>query len=62
MGEAAKAEKYERLYPDAVSDEGQKAERWDRLTFKEERQSDSRTGRNRGIVVPDVPWRVGGEA
>lgn len=57
MSEAARAEKYERLHPGASSDESQRAERWERLAFKEERQTGRRTGRNRGVVIPDLPWK-----
>lgn len=57
MSEAARAAKYERLYPGAAADEGQRAERWDRLAFKEERKTGRRTGRNRGVVIPDLPYR-----
>lgn len=57
MSEAARAAQYERLYPGAASDEGQRAERMDRLAFKEERQSHRRTGRQRGVLIPALPWR-----
>jgi len=57
MSESARAQEYERLYPDAVGDESKRAERMDRLAFKDERQTGRRTGRTRGIVVPDIPWK-----
>lgn len=56
MDESPKARAYERLYPETGCSEAQKEERMDRLTFKEERQAGLRTGRNRGIVVPELPW------
>ena len=51
------AAEYERRYPGAVSDPAQKQERMERELFKEERRSLRRTGRNRGIVVPELPYR-----
>lgn len=59
MSETARAQEYERLYPEAVGDESQRAERMDRLAFKEERQTGRRTGRTRGIVVPALPYKEG---
>lgn len=56
MSEAARAKEYERLYPGACADESQRAERWDRMTFREERQDHRRTGRSRGVVIPRLPW------
>ena len=58
MGEAARAAEYERLYPGAAADESQRAERMERLAHREERQTHHRTNRNRGIVVPELPWRA----
>lgn len=57
MDESAKALRFERRYPGTGCPEGQKEERIERLEFKEERQALRRTGRNRGIVVPDLPYR-----
>lgn len=57
MSESARAQEYERLYPGAVADEGQRAERMERLTFKEEREAHRRTGRHRGVLVPALPWK-----
>lgn len=57
MGAESQAERYERLHPGAVRDTGQKAERMERLDFKEEAKSLRRTHRNRGIVVPPLPWK-----
>lgn len=51
-----KAEAYERRYPGTGCSEAQREEREDRLRFKEERRTDRRTSRNRGIVVPELPW------
>lgn len=50
------AEQYEKLYPETGIPEAQKEERMERILFKNERGSLRRTGRNRGIVVPDLPW------
>jgi hypothetical protein len=59
MSEARRAAEYERLYPGAVSDEGQRAERMDRINFREEvGPVRRRRGRTRLIVVPDLPWRA----
>lgn len=51
------AERYEKLYPETGCPEAQKEERMQRIDFKRERAEHSRTGRNRGIVVPDLPYR-----
>lgn len=57
MGEeSAKAQAYEKRYPGTGCSEAQKEERQDRETFKHERLAGLRTGRNRGIVVPALPW------
>lgn len=53
------AAEYERRYPGAVSDSAQKEERMERELFKQERRDLRRTGRNRGIVVPELPWQKG---
>ena len=57
MGRRDLAAEYERLYPQTGCPEAQKAERMERLIFKGERSSLRRIGRNRGIVVPDLPYR-----
>jgi len=46
----SKAQRYERLYPGALTDEAQKAERMERIDAKERR------GRGRYITVPEMPW------
>ena len=56
MGRDLAAE-YERRYPETGCSDSQKEERMQRLLFKEERQTLRRTGRNRGIVVPALPWQ-----
>jgi hypothetical protein len=56
-----KAEKYERRFPGTGASEAQKEERQERAEFKEERRTLRRTGRNRGIIVPDLPWLRGKE-
>lgn len=53
--ESLKARRYERLYPDTGISENQKEERMERIDFKAERRSLRRTGRNRGILIPDLP-------
>lgn len=51
-----KAEQYEALYPSTGASDAQKEERMERLTFKHERRALRRTSRNRGIVVPRIPY------
>jgi hypothetical protein len=55
--ESPKAQAYERLYPETGCPEAQKEERYERLAFNTERQALRRTGRNRGIVVPRLPYK-----
>lgn len=55
--ESLKARRYESLYPDTGCPEAQKEERMDRLDLKREKQELRRTTRNRGIVVPALPWQ-----
>lgn len=57
MGEAARASEYERLYPGATPDESQRAERMERITHRQERDAHRRTGRQRGVVIPALPWK-----
>ena len=54
--ESRKAQQYEQRYPETGCSEAQKEERMDRLTFREEREAGISTTRNRGIVVPELPW------
>lgn len=56
MYESAKARRYERVAPQTGISEAQAEERMDRRDFKEERRTHRRTGRNRGIIVPALPW------
>ncbi len=51
------AERYEALYPDTGISEAQKEERMERELFKAEAKRGSRSNRNRGIVVPELPWK-----
>lgn len=53
----SKAERYEQMYPETGCSEPQKEERMDRIDFREERRSGRRTVRNRGIIVPELPWQ-----
>ncbi len=53
------ADSYEQLYPGTGASEAQKHERMERILFKEERSSARRTGRQRGIIVPELPWQKG---
>ena len=53
MGAETNAQRYERLYPGALSDDAQKAERMERIDLKERRKE----GRaSRFVVVPEMPW------
>lgn len=54
--ESKLAQRYERLYPGTGCPEGQKEERMQRIDFDRERAERRRTGRSRGIVVPELPW------
>lgn len=56
MGRDLAAE-YEKLYPATGCPDAQKEERMQRLDFKRERREHSRSGRNRGIVVPALPYK-----
>jgi hypothetical protein len=47
------AQRYERLYPGALTDDAQKAERMERIDLKE-RRKESRGSRY--VVVPEMPW------
>lgn len=54
MGADENAQRYERLYPGALTDDAQKAERMERLDLKERRKE----GRaSRFVVVPEMPWK-----
>ena len=50
------AENYERLHPETGISDAQKQERMERKVFKAESAQHRRTGRNRGIVVPRIPY------
>jgi len=53
LGAETNAQRYERLYPGALSDDAQKAERMERIDLKERRKE----GRaSRFVVVPEMPW------
>jgi len=56
---SALAEQYEKRYPETGIPEAQKEERMERILFKEQGRSARRTSRNRGIVVPALPWKKG---
>ena len=56
------AENYERLYPATGIGDAQKQERMERKVFKAETRQLRRTGRNRGIVVPELPYQREKEA
>lgn len=55
VGAAEKAKRYERLYPGALSDDAQKAERMERIDLKERKQEGGRG--TRYVTVPDLPWK-----
>jgi hypothetical protein len=50
------AENYHRLHPDTGVGDAQAQERMERKVFTAESKQLRRTGRNRGIVVPDCPY------
>lgn len=50
------AEAYERLHPGTGVSAAQAQERMERKVFNAERSTLRRTGRNRGIVVPDCAY------
>ena len=52
--------RYETAYPGTGIPDAQKQERAERILFKAERVSHRRTGRSRGIIVPDLPWQAKG--
>lgn len=52
-----KAEQYEQRFPETGLPDAQKQERMERIEFKEERRTMRRTSRNRGIVIPELPWQ-----
>jgi len=49
------ADRYEKLYPGALTDPAHKQERMERIDFKAEARDGRRSNRNRGIVVPALP-------
>ena len=53
MGAETNAQRYERLYPGALSDDAQKAERMERIDLKQ-RRAEGRV--RRFVVVPEMPW------
>lgn len=50
------AAQYESRYPGTGVPPDQAQERMERILHREERSTLRRTGRNRGIVVPALPW------
>jgi hypothetical protein len=57
-----KARAYDAHAPETGVPEAQAEERHERRVFREETRQHRRTGRNRGIVVPDLPWKRGGQS
>jgi hypothetical protein len=57
-----KARAYDAHAPETGVPEAQAEERHERRVFGEETRQHRRTGRNRGIVVPDLPWKRGGQS
>ena len=55
-GDGTPAQRYERRYPGTGISEAHKEERQQREDFKNEVKQGRRTGRNRGFVVPALPW------
>lgn len=56
MNESRLARAYDARVPGVNIPEAQKAERQERVEFREERRTLRRTGRTRGIIVPRLPW------
>jgi hypothetical protein len=50
------AENYDRIYPETGRSEADRQDSMERLVFNAERTQLRRTGRTRGIVVPDCPY------
>ncbi|MDP3937553.1 MAG: hypothetical protein Q8R92_05380 [Deltaproteobacteria bacterium] len=50
------AREYERRWPGTGIPDAQKQERMERRLFYGEQSSLRRTGRTRGIVIPELPW------
>ena len=53
---ASLVDRYDAAYPDVAIPDAQKEERQMRADFKTEVRTHSRTGRNRGIVIPSGAW------
>lgn len=51
------ARRYDASTPGVGISTAQKEERQERREFKHERASLRRTGRTRGIVIPELPWQ-----
>ena len=49
--------KYDATYGDPGIPEAQREERQQRLEHKAERRSNRRTGRTRGVLIPELPWK-----
>jgi hypothetical protein len=54
VGAETKAQRYERLYPGALTDDAQKAERMERMDAKARKREGSRG--SRFVTVPEMPW------
>jgi cyclopropane fatty-acyl-phospholipid synthase-like methyltransferase len=57
MSESRLARAYDARVPGVDIPAAQKAERQERVEFREERRTHRRTGRTRGIIVPELPWK-----
>jgi hypothetical protein len=55
------ADRYDARHPGIDISSAQKEERQERAEFREERRTLQRTTRNRGIIVPDLPWLRGAD-
>lgn len=55
MSAETKAQRYERMYPGALTDDAQKAERMERIDLKERKKSGGRG--TRLFLVPELPWK-----
>lgn len=59
MYTAPKARAYEAHAPETGVPEAQAEARHERRAFREEARQHRRTGRTRGIIVPELPWKRG---
>ena len=51
------AAEYESRWPETGCSESQKEERMERVLLKEDKRTHRLSMRNRGIIVPRLPWK-----